>query len=154
MPLASSLAALGAATALQTFGASQVLFLFVPAVMIAAWYGGRTGGFVATVVVGACSCWPSSSIATAAPGGSRPVMCCPSSSSPASASASASWSADWRLAERERERALRDAENARHDAEISSRLKDQFLATLSHELRTPLNAVLGWARMLVNRSGG
>ena len=33
-------------------------------------------------------------------------------------------------------------------AEESSRLKDEFLATLSHELRTPLNAILGWAQML------
>ena len=33
----------------------------------------------------------------------------------------------------------------------TSRLKDEFLASLSHELRTPLNAVLGYARML--RSG-
>jgi PAS domain S-box-containing protein len=33
-------------------------------------------------------------------------------------------------------------------AEESSRLKDQFLATLSHELRTPLNAILGWIQML------
>jgi CheY-like chemotaxis protein len=30
----------------------------------------------------------------------------------------------------------------------SSRLKDNFLASLSHELRTPLNAILGYARML------
>jgi PAS domain S-box-containing protein len=35
-------------------------------------------------------------------------------------------------------------------AEESSRLKDEFLATLSHELRTPLNAVLGWVQMLQN----
>ncbi|HWW82466.1 MAG TPA: ATP-binding protein, partial [Vicinamibacterales bacterium] len=33
----------------------------------------------------------------------------------------------------------------------TSRLKDDFLASLSHELRTPLNAILGYARML--RSG-
>jgi PAS domain S-box-containing protein len=33
-------------------------------------------------------------------------------------------------------------------AEESSRLKEEFLATISHELRTPLNAILGWARML------
>jgi PAS domain S-box-containing protein len=33
-------------------------------------------------------------------------------------------------------------------AEESSRLKDDFLATLSHELRTPLNAILGWVQML------
>jgi len=35
-------------------------------------------------------------------------------------------------------------------AEESSRLKDEFLATLSHELRTPLNAILGWVQMLQN----
>ena len=33
-------------------------------------------------------------------------------------------------------------------AEESSRLKEEFLATLSHELRTPLNAILGWVQML------
>ena len=41
-------------------------------------------------------------------------------------------------------------ENARlyHEAQESSRLKDEFLATISHELRTPLTAILGWAHML------
>jgi len=33
----------------------------------------------------------------------------------------------------------------------TSRVKDEFLATLSHELRTPLNAVMGYTQML--RSG-
>jgi CheY-like chemotaxis protein len=43
----------------------------------------------------------------------------------------------------------KEAELARlASAEESSRLKDEFLATLSHELRTPLNAILGWVQML------
>ena len=37
-------------------------------------------------------------------------------------------------------------------AEESSRLKDEFLATLSHELRTPLNAILGWIQILQSGS--
>jgi PAS domain S-box-containing protein len=37
---------------------------------------------------------------------------------------------------------------ARAQAEIANRTKDEFLATVSHELRTPLNAILGWTRML------
>ncbi|HXT63849.1 MAG TPA: PAS domain S-box protein [Pyrinomonadaceae bacterium] len=37
---------------------------------------------------------------------------------------------------------------ARQDAEVASRTKDEFLATLSHELRTPLTAMLGWLTIL------
>lgn len=51
-------------------------------------------------------------------------------------------------AEQERASLLKNAEEARREAEKANQLKDQFLATLSHELRSPLSAITGWAHML------
>jgi PAS domain S-box-containing protein len=48
----------------------------------------------------------------------------------------------------EQRQARKDLDEAYRQAEESSRLKEEFLATISHELRTPLSAILGWARML------
>ncbi len=55
------------------------------------------------------------------------------------------------LAIKDRDALLISEQEARKQAEIASRTKDDFLGLLSHELRTPLNAILGWTRML---SGG
>ena len=48
----------------------------------------------------------------------------------------------------ERETLLASEQNARKEAEIANRLRDEFMATVSHELRTPINAILGWSRLM------
>jgi len=53
-----------------------------------------------------------------------------------------------KIALAEAEHAAIEKERLLRQAEESSRLKEEFLATISHELRTPLSAILGWTRML------
>jgi PAS domain S-box-containing protein len=53
---------------------------------------------------------------------------------------------------RDRDALLASEQEARQQAELASRTKDDFLGLLSHELRTPLNAILGWTRMLTTGS--
>ncbi|HZG52346.1 MAG TPA: ATP-binding protein, partial [Pyrinomonadaceae bacterium] len=48
----------------------------------------------------------------------------------------------------EAEQVAAEKERLYIEAQESSRLKDEFLATVSHELRTPLTAILGWSHML------
>jgi PAS domain S-box-containing protein len=56
------------------------------------------------------------------------------------------------LASHAQEEMLDAERSARMAAQRTTRIKDEFLATLSHELRTPLSAILGWTQVLL-RSG-
>lgn len=55
---------------------------------------------------------------------------------------------DRKKAEAENTRLLEESRHAHAQAEVASRLKDEFIGTVSHELRTPLNAILGWTQMM------
>jgi GAF domain-containing protein len=54
----------------------------------------------------------------------------------------------------ERALLLESERAARHEAERSSVIKDEFLSTLSHELRTPLSAITGWVHILRRKLDG
>ncbi len=47
---------------------------------------------------------------------------------------------------------LKEAEEAKSQAEAASQIKDQFLANMSHELRTPMNAIIGLSHLCLQTS--
>lgn len=49
----------------------------------------------------------------------------------------------------ENARLLREAREARVEADQANRAKNEFLSRMSHELRTPLNAILGFGQLLL-----
>lgn len=131
----------------RTFGSliddgSQFLLLGT-AVMASAWFAGTGPALAATVFGAVLGAWD-----TSTPGESSRAAQTHLALFVSQGLILTGLISELRAARRRAEQQAREAQAARHESEASSRMKDEFLATLSHELRTPLNAVLGWVHLL------
>jgi signal transduction histidine kinase len=128
-------------------GPASPFILFIPAVLVAAWYGGLWPGLFATLLSSILairyflSPLPGWTIETWDRLGLFLVVCI-----------AITWVQVRVEAASRRVRASLAAErDARREAQAANRAKDDFLAMVSHELRSPANVVRGWTSLL--RSG-
>jgi signal transduction histidine kinase len=134
--------------ALRTVALHTYFILFVPAVMFAAWFGGRAAGLTAsalTVVLAATYLLPSDAIVDQLVW----LIVAASVTVMTSALTAARRRAENRLSalaaeERERRRA----------AESVSQVKTDFLAQIAHELRQPLTAIATAVQLLEKTAAG
>ncbi len=152
--LASALAFAGT-WGLWTVLHSDPLLLFLVAVMVTAWYGGRGPSLLATVLSVLASDYffiaPYYSLDLGLDD-LAPLLVFALIALVMSAMTAARRRAEGELREANERlaTAIREAEEARAAADAASQAKSAFLANMSHELRTPLNAIIGYSEMLLD----
>jgi signal transduction histidine kinase len=152
--LAVALALLLALLVKPLMGAHVVpVFLF--AVMVSAWYGGRGPGLLATLcsalLIGFFFLPPVYSLMIGIAGVLRlTLFVLLASLINLLCTTVIRDAAERKKAEEERVQLLRE-QAARAEAEAANQAKDEFLAMVSHDLRAPLGAMLGWTVLLRKR---
>jgi signal transduction histidine kinase len=149
--LAVALALLLALLLMPLIGAHVVpVFLF--AVMVSAWYGGRGPGLLATfssaLLIGFFFLPPVYSLMIGIAGVLRlTLFVVLASLINLLCTTVIRDAAERKKAKEERAQLVRE-QAARAEAEAANQAKDEFLAMVSHDLRAPLGAMLGWAVLL------
>jgi signal transduction histidine kinase/ActR/RegA family two-component response regulator len=145
-----SIGAVAFAFALRLFlqpwmGAASPFLLFTPAVMVAAFYAGVSGGALATILGAALGGRFFLSLLAAEPAIERWDRVALFLLTGALIT---TLTAVLEATRRTLAGSLWREQRARAQAEAANQAKDEFLAVVSHELQTPVSVVLGWLSMI------